>query len=182
METHTTRSRKKPMMATIGRWGRPVLLLVIGALFLTGPGGCPKRPEVVTPAPVAVAPPPPAPAPPAPVVKAAPPQFTDVFFTTNKTVLRPEDKANLDGVIKWLKANPDAKIALEGYADERGTVPRNQALSDGRANVVRDYLVAGGISPQRITAKGHGAVRQFAPGNNEAAWALNRRTHLVVTP
>lgn len=182
METHTTRSRKKPMMAAIGRWGRPVLLLVLGALLLTGPGGCPKKPEVVTPAPVAVAPPPPPPAPPAPVVKAAPPQFTDVFFTTDKTVLRPEDKANLDGVIRWLKANPEAKISLEGYADERGTVPRNTALSEGRAKAVQDYLVAGGIAPQRISAKGYGAVRQFAPGNNEAAWALNRRTHLVVTP
>jgi len=182
MVTHTTKSRKKPMMAAIGRWGRPVLLLVLGALLLTGPGGCPKRPEVATPAPVAVAPPPPPPAPPAPVVKAAPPQFTDVFFTTDKTVLRPEDKANLDGVIKYLKANPDAKIALNGFADERGTVARNQALSDGRAKAVQDYLVAGGISPQRISAKGQGAVRQFAPGNNEAAWALNRRTQLVVTP
>ncbi|MCI0483945.1 MAG: OmpA family protein [candidate division NC10 bacterium] len=182
METHTTRSRKKPMMATIGRWGRPVLLLVLGASLLAGFGGCPKKPEVATPAPVAVAPPPPPPAPPAPVVKAAPPKFTDVFFTTDKTVLRPEDKANLDGVIKWLKANPDAKIALNGFADERGTPARNQALSDGRAKAVRDYLVAGGISPQRISAKGFGEVRQFAPGNNEAAWALNRRTQLVVTP
>jgi peptidoglycan-associated lipoprotein len=56
------------------------------------------------------------------------------------------------------------------------------ALSEGRANVVRDYLVAGGISPQRISTKGHGPVRQFAPGSNEAAWSLNRRTQINVTP
>ena len=182
METHTTRSRKKPMIAAIGRWGRPVLLLVLGALFLTGPGGCPKRPEVVTPAPVAVAPPPPPPAPPAPVVKAAPPKFTDVFFTTDKTYLRPEDKANLDGVVRWLKANPEAKISLDGFADERGSVPHNVALSERRAKAVQEYLVAGGINPQRISTKGHGPVRQFAPGSNEAAWSLNRRTQINVTP
>ncbi len=161
------------------------VLLLAGALLLAG---CPKKPEVMTPAPVAVAPPPPAPAaPPAPVAevpkpKAAPPQFKAVFFDTNKADLRPGDRQNLDEAIRWLKANSQARIALDGYADERGTDASNLALSERRAKAVQDYMVAGGINPQRISTTGDGETRSFAPGNDEAAWQLNRRVDLTVTP
>ena len=148
------------------------VLLLAGALLLAG---CPKKPEVMTPAPVAAAPAPPAP-------KTAPPQFKAVFFDTNKTDLRPGDRQNLDEAIRWLKANSEARISLDGYADERGTPPANVSLSERRAKAVRDYLVAGGINDQRISGAGYGETRSFAPGNDEAAWQLNRRVDLTVTP
>ncbi|MGH7380781.1 MAG: OmpA family protein [Candidatus Methylomirabilales bacterium] len=157
-------------------WGSVVgsVLLLAGALLLAG---CPKKPEVVTPAPRAAAPPP---APVAEVPK--PPQFKPVFFDFNKAELRPGDRQNLDEAIRWLKANSQARIALDGYADDRGTPPYNLNLSERRAIAVRDYLVAGGINPQRITTTGSGETRAFAPGNDEAAWQLNRRVDLTVTP
>jgi len=148
------------------------VLLLAGALLLAG---CPKKPEVMTPAPVAAAPAPPAP-------KAAAPQFKAVFFDTNKADLRPGDRQNLDEAIRWLKANSEARISLDGYADERGTPPANVSLSERRAKAVRDYLVAGGINDQRISGAGYGETRSFAPGNDEAAWQLNRRVDLTVTP
>ena len=163
-------------------WQRTVLgpiLLMAGALLLAG---CPKKPEVVTAAPRAEAP---APAPPAPVAevpKPAPPQFKAVFFDFNKADLRPEDRQKLDEAIQWLKANSGARIALDGYADDRGTPPYNLKLSERRAIAVRDYLVAGGIDAQRISTTGSGETRAFAPGEDEAAWQLNRRVDLTVTP
>ena len=165
-------------------WQRAVLgsvLLLAGAVLLAG---CPKKPEVVTPAPVAVAPPPapPPPAPAAEVPKPAPPQFKPVFFDFNKAELRPEDRQKLDEAIQWLKANSGARIALDGYADDRGTPPYNLKLSERRAIAVRDYLVAGGIDAQRISTTGSGETRAFAPGEDEAAWQLNRRVDLTVTP
>jgi peptidoglycan-associated lipoprotein len=150
------------------------VLLLAGALLLAG---CPKKPEVMTPAPVAVAPPP---APPAP--KAAAPQFKAVFFDTNKADLRPGDRQNLDEAIRWLKANSEARIVLDGYADERGTDASNLALSERRSIAVRDYLAAGGIDAKRISTTGDGETRAFAPGNDEAAWQLNRRVDLTVKP
>ena len=150
------------------------VLLLAGALLLAG---CPKKPEVMTPAPVAVAPPP---APPAP--KAAAPQLKAVFFDFNKADLRPGDRQNLDEAIRWLKANSEARISLDGYADDRGTPPYNLNLSERRAIVVRDYLVAGGIDAKRISTTGSGETRAFAPGNDEAAWQLNRRVDLTVKP
>jgi len=148
---------------------------VLGSVLLLA--GCPKKPEVMTPAPVAVAPPP---APPAP--KAAAPQLKAVFFDFNKADLRPGDRQNLDEAIRWLKANSEARISLDGYADDRGTPPYNLNLSERRAIVVRDYLVAGGIDAKRISTTGSGETRAFAPGNDEAAWQLNRRVDLTVKP
>ncbi len=183
METYTRRAEGKQMASAVRGWGRPVLVLVFGALLLAGWGACPKKPEVITPAPVAVAPPPP----PAPVAelpkpKPVPPQFKPVFFDFNKADLRPEDRQKLDEAIQWLKANSGARIALDGYADDRGTPPYNLSLSERRATAVQDYLVAGGIDTQRISATGSGETRAFAPGEDEAAWQLNRRVDLVVTP
>jgi len=153
------------------------VLLLAWALLLAG---CPKKPEVMTPAPVAVAPPP---APPAPVAEVPkPPQFKAVFFDFNKADLRPGDRQNLDEAIRWLKANSQARISLDGYADDRGTPPYNLNLSERRAIAVRDYLVAGGIDAKRISATGSGETRAFAPANDEAAWQLNRRVDLTVRP
>jgi len=153
------------------------VLLLAWALLLAG---CPKKPEVMTPAPVAVAPPP---APPAPVAEVpAPPQLKAVFFDFNKADIRPEGRQNLDEAIRWLKANSQARISLDGYADDRGTPPYNLKLSERRAIAVRDYLVAGGIDAKRISTTGSGETRAFAPGEDEAAWQLNRRVDLTVTP
>ena len=165
-----------------GAWQRPLLgavLLMAGVLLLAG---CPKKPEVVTPAPRAEAPPPAPPAPVAEVPKPAPPQLKAAFFDFNKAELRPEDRQKLDEAIQWLKANSGARIALDGYADDRGTPPYNLKLSERRAIAVRDYLVAGGIDAQRISTTGSGETRAFAPGEDEAAWQLNRRVDLTVTP
>ena len=173
--TAKTRELQGTKGASSVAWRGSVLgsvLLLVGALLLAG---CPKKPEVMTPAPVAAAPAPPAP-------KAAAPQFKAVFFDFNKADLRPGDRQNLDDAIRWLKANSEARISLDGYADERGTPPANVSLSERRAKAVRDYLVAGGINDQRISGAGYGETRSFAPGNDEAAWQLNRRVDLTVTP
>jgi peptidoglycan-associated lipoprotein len=175
--TAKTRELQGTKGAASVAWRGSVLgsvLLLAGALLLAG---CPKKPEVMTPAPVAVAPPP---APPAP--KAAAPQLKAVFFDFNKADLRPGDRQNLDEAIRWLKANSEARISLDGYADDRGTPPYNLNLSERRAIVVRDYLVAGGIDAKRISTTGSGETRAFAPGNDEAAWQLNRRVDLTVKP
>ena len=189
MAKYTGERDRKRVASSVSSWARPVVgavALVVGALLLSG---CPKRPEVEAPRPRAEAPPSPAPAapPPAPVAevpkpKPAAPQLKAVFFDFDKAELRPEDRQNLDEAIRWLKANSEARIALDGYADDRGTPPHNLKLSDRRAIAVRDYLVAGGINPERITTTGSGETRAFAPGDDEAAWQLNRRVDLTVTP
>ena len=137
---------------------------------------------VTRPAPPAetpVTPAPPAPAPPAPVPAASP--LKDVFFDFDKANIRDDQKAALNDNVAWLKGNAGAKLTLEGHCDERGTAEYNLALGERRAKAVKDYLVTGGISADRIAIISYGKERPFVLGHDESAWKWNRRGHFVLT-
>jgi peptidoglycan-associated lipoprotein len=105
----------------------------------------------------------------------------DSFFETDSWDLRPEFRETLAKNAAWLQQYPSVKVLVEGHCDERNTREYNLALGERRANVVRDYLVFLGISPQRIRTISYGEERPFAIGSNEEAWRLNRRAHFVIT-
>jgi peptidoglycan-associated lipoprotein len=103
-----------------------------------------------------------------------------VFFEFDSAVLTSQATGILDRQAAWLKQYPDVIVTIEGHTDERGTREYNLALGDRRANAVKNYLVALGISPQRILTISYGEERPAEPGHDEAAWALNRRAVTVV--
>ena len=105
----------------------------------------------------------------------------DAFFGYDESALSPEAQAALTSSAEWLRANAQYSLLVEGHCDERGTEQYNLALGDRRANVVRDYLIALGVDGARIRTVSYGEERPFEPGHNDAAWAQNRRAHLVVT-
>lgn len=107
--------------------------------------------------------------------------FPDVFFAFDKATVGPEHHAALAGGIAWLLAHPEATITIEGHCDEHGTSEYNMSLGERRANAVRDYLVASGVSAERIRVLSYGEERPFAPEHEKRAWKLNRRAHFVVT-
>jgi len=74
-----------------------------------------------------------------------------------------------------------AKLTIEGHCDERGTVDYNLALGDKRARAVRDYLASLGVAAERMHTVSLGKERPLDPGNNEQAFAKNRRAHFVVS-
>jgi peptidoglycan-associated lipoprotein len=62
----------------------------------------------------------------------------DVFFDYDRTIIKPEDGITLEKNAQWLKANPQAKVLIEGHCDQRGTIEYNLALGDRRANAARE--------------------------------------------
>ena len=98
-----------------------------------------------------------------------------VFFGLDQHDLSPEARATLDQQAAFLNQQSALAIVLEGHADERGTREHNLALGDRRANSVRDYLIALGVSPNRIRTVSYGEERPAVVGSNESAWAQNRR-------
>ena len=165
-------------------WRKSVLGLVLllpMALLLSG---CPKKPEVRTAAPAMVAP---EPAVVEEEVVVVEEEFVvveeislqDAFFDFDKSVIRLDAREALDENIRVLDANPEARVVVEGHADERGTNEYNLALGERRANAVRDYLMAGGIDPERISTISYGEERPFCLGQYETAWQCNRRGHVV---
>lgn len=86
----------------------------------------------------------------------------------------------LDSQVVWLQRYPNVRVTVEGHADERGTREYNLALGDRRANAAKNYLVARGVSPSRITTISYGKERPIALGSDEESWARNRRAVTVV--
>ena len=103
-----------------------------------------------------------------------------VFFDFDRYNLKPDARRTLEKQAVWLKKHPSAGITLEGHADERGTREYNLALGDRRANSAKDYLIALGISANRVKTIPYGKERPVALGSNEAAWAQNRRSVTAV--
>jgi len=95
--------------------------------------------------------------------------FGDTHFDYDKSTLSPEAKTLLDMDVQSLKENPKINVRMAGYTSAEGTEDINQKLSEQRANTVRDYLIAKGIAPERITVIGYGrtkpALYEVAPGD-----------------
>ena len=103
-----------------------------------------------------------------------------VFYGFDRYDLTAAARATLDRQAEWLKRYPNRRVVVEGHADERGTREYNIALGERRANAAKNYLVARGISANRITTISYGKEQPAVLGANEAAWAQNRRSVTVV--
>jgi peptidoglycan-associated lipoprotein len=98
-----------------------------------------------------------------------------VFFAFDKSDLSADARRTLDRQAAWLKQWSNQRLTVEGHCDERGTREYNLALGERRANAVKDYLAASGVSASRLSTISYGKERPVVLGSNEAAWAQNRR-------
>src|SRR5258707_6416509 len=116
-------------------------------LTATGPGG-----SADATARVAVAsPPPPPPAVHQPTMQELfDKEVKDAFFDYDKADIRADARDALSVTAKFLSANSQVKVVLEGHCDERGSTEYNLALGDGRAAAAKQFLVSLGITADRI--------------------------------
>jgi peptidoglycan-associated lipoprotein len=103
-----------------------------------------------------------------------------VFFDTDSTELTPTSQATLDKQATWLQQYAQYNFTVEGHADERGTREYNFALGARRAETVKDYLIARGISAGRIHTISYGKERPVATCNDISCWSQNRRAVTVL--
>ena len=103
-----------------------------------------------------------------------------VFFDYDAYNIRADQRGTVEALAAWLETYPSVTLTIEGHADERGTREYNLALGERRANSVRDYLVALGINPARLSSVSYGEERPAVLGSNDSAWAQNRRGVFVV--
>ena len=87
----------------------------------------------------------------------------------------------LDANAGILKKYSSWTVTIEGHCDERGTAEYNLALGERRAVAARTYLVALGISADRLRTVSYGKEFPFDPGHDDGAWGKNRRAHFVIT-
>jgi peptidoglycan-associated lipoprotein len=101
----------------------------------------------------------------------------DIFFEFDSSVLSAEAQAILKAKAEWMRRNPQLSIIIEGHCDNRGTTEYNLALGERRAEGVKRFMQDIGIPDSRIRTISYGEERPLDPGNDEAAWAKNRRAH-----
>ena len=102
------------------------------------------------------------------------------YFDYDMYNIRADQRDTVEALAAWLDTNPSVTLSIEGHCDERGTREYNLALGERRANSVRDYLVALGINPARLSTVSFGEERPAVLGSNDSAWAQNRRGVFVV--
>lgn len=103
-----------------------------------------------------------------------------VYYGYDSFSLSSEARDSLKKNADWMKANPSARIQIEGHCDERGTVEYNMALGDRRANSAKAYLERLGVEGSRIETLSYGKERPADLGHSESAWARNRRAVFVL--
>ncbi len=96
----------------------------------------------------------------------------DILDTSTKTILR----SNAD----WLKKNPNARVEIQGHADERGTNNYNLGLGERRVLQTKKYLVNLGVDESRLYTISYGEEKPFCFDSNENCWWENRRAHFTV--
>jgi outer membrane protein OmpA-like peptidoglycan-associated protein len=124
-----------------------------------------------------------APAPePAPVSAPLPVEIDlgSVHFDFDSVLLRSDAIPALNQAVEELKENPSARVQLAGHASLEGTERYNQKLSEGRAQVVYEFLVGHGVSPSRLSTVGYGESRPVADSSTAEGREQNRRVEFLV--
>ena len=95
--------------------------------------------------------------------------------------IRPSSYELLDEVARVLEVNPRLRVRVEAHTAGTGPPRRNLRTSQLRAAAVKRYLVARGISANRITSAGYGGTRPIAENTTPRGRWQNRRVEFVIT-
>ncbi len=114
------------------------------------------------------------------------PTELDILWEFNSAKLTPAAKKTIDRVLlKLLRDKPNISIELTSHTDSRGSDDYNMALSQRRADAIKNYLISRGIAANRLVSKGYGETRLKNNCSNgvpctEAQHQQNRRTEYRV--
>lgn len=106
-----------------------------------------------------------------------------VHFDYDSSAIKTSEQANVEAVASFLKSNGgngDIGLRVDGHCDERGTEGYNDALGERRASALREALIGLGVDPELVITQSWGERKPASPGQDEAAYAANRRGEFIV--
>lgn len=105
-----------------------------------------------------------------------------LYFDFDKSDVRAQDMDLINAHARYLAANPQQKVRVEGHTDARGTREYNIGLGERRGQSVRRLLMVQGAADSQVLTVSFGEERPAAEGDDETAFAQNRRVELVYAP
>ena len=102
-----------------------------------------------------------------------------IYFDFDAYVVKDEYKPLVEAHAKYLQANRNARMTIQGHADERGSREYNIALGQRRADAVKKMMMLYGAGEVQIETVSFGKEKPKVEGHDEAAWAQNRRDEIV---
>jgi peptidoglycan-associated lipoprotein len=102
-----------------------------------------------------------------------------VYFDFDSYVVREEFKPLVEAHAKYLQSNRNARMTIQGHADERGAHEYNLALAQRRADAVKRMMVLIGVTEIQVETVSFGKEKPRNQGHDEVAWAENRRDDMV---
>ncbi|VTU20077.1 Peptidoglycan-associated lipoprotein precursor [Variovorax sp. SRS16] len=101
-----------------------------------------------------------------------------IYFDFDSYTIKPEFQQLIDAHARFLKANPQRHVSIEGHTDERGGREYNLALGQKRSEAVRRALDLLGVSDNQVEAVSFGKEKPAVQGTGEEVWAQNRRAEI----
>ena len=102
-----------------------------------------------------------------------------VYFDLDQTQIKPQFQAQIACHAAYLRQFPEARVRLEGNADERGSREYNLGLGERRGNAVQSALTAAGASSAQLNVVSYGEERPVCRQHDESCWEKNRRVEIV---
>jgi peptidoglycan-associated lipoprotein len=101
-----------------------------------------------------------------------------VYFDYDSYTIKPEFQSLIESHARFLKQNGTRHVVIEGHTDERGGREYNLALGQRRSEAVRRALELLGVRDTQVEAVSFGKEKPVAQGNDESAYAQNRRAEI----
>ena len=98
-----------------------------------------------------------------------------VYFEFDSYAIMPEAQDNLRTMAKALRADSTLRLVIEGHSDARGSNEYNLSLSQKRAEAIREFLAAEGVTKEALEISAFGEERPAVDAMTEEAYAKNRR-------
>jgi peptidoglycan-associated lipoprotein len=102
-----------------------------------------------------------------------------VYFDFDAYAIKDDYKSMLEAHARYLQANRNARMTVEGNTDERGSREYNIALGQRRADAAKRMMLLFGATEAQIDTVSFGKEKPKNPGHDESSWAENRRDDLA---
>jgi peptidoglycan-associated lipoprotein len=102
-----------------------------------------------------------------------------IYFDFDKDEVKSEYRALVEAHSKYLVEHPNAKLVLQGNADDRGSREYNLALGQRRSVAVRKAMIVLGATDAQIETISFGKEKPRCSEQTEACWSQNRRVDIV---